>query len=99
MKHFFALFLAAALLIPNLLPAYAVPNLSYPLHQRVLLLPKDANKEVSFTFVKFDANGRPGADVLAWLSRRNVPHCRPMIPQPRLPGKTKMRRREARFPA
>ena len=67
MKRFFKLlFAAVALLIPDQLPAYEIPNLTYPMSQRILLLPRDMNKEVRFSLVKFDANGRPGADVLSW---------------------------------
>ena len=66
MQKILPFFLAAAILIPGLLAAYDIPGLTYPMNQQILLLPKDMNREVKFSFIKFDANGRPGADVLAW---------------------------------
>ena len=69
MKQIIFLFIAAALFFSGILHAYDIPGMTYPMSQRILLLPKDMNKEVKFSFVKFDANGRPGPDVLAWQLR------------------------------
>lgn len=39
--------------------SYEVPAMSNPLGLRVYLLPQKTGKEVRFTFIKRDANGRP----------------------------------------
>lgn len=47
--------------------SYEVPAMSNPLGLRVYLLPQKTGKEVRFTFIKRDANGRPGGDTLNWF--------------------------------
>ena len=69
MKQLISLVIAAVLFFPGFLRAYDIPGMTYPMSQRILLLPKNMDKEVKFSFVKFDANGRPGPDVLAWQLR------------------------------